>query len=210
MTKRVARKKIAHFTRLMYTRGYVVATEGNISMRISEKRILITASKVLKGDFSFRDVVEIDLDGKLISGKKKPTSERFSHLQIYKERPDVKAIVHAHPIHAVLLTALGVDAFSSPVLSESAMFLPKVAMLPFACPSTKEGAGVIIGRISDASAFLIERHGSFTYADSPETAFSLLEILEKTARAEFLAQISGKNFPRLSNKQIEDLMKVEY
>jgi L-fuculose-phosphate aldolase len=210
MTRSLAKRKIAEFSRLLYESGYVTATEGNISIRIAGNRVLISPSGYMKRFISYRDIVEIDMNGNPVKGNKNPASERFTHLEIYAHNPEIKAVVHSHPEFTVLSSALNRDPFSTPFLSEAAMFLSGVKYAPFASPSTKEGASVIRDVCKDTRIIIIEKHGIFTYGVSIEEAFSLTELTEKVARMDFFARLSGDNIKFLSKEEILALSKVDY
>ena len=187
------RKEIVYYSKCAYERGYTVASEGNISMRLSQNRILITPSNLIKPLLCERDLVEIDSDGNTLKGKRKPSTERFTHLEIYRNNPDINAVIHAHPPFSVLSTIIGSDPFKNLFLAEAAMFLHDAVIAPYAKPSTREGASSIQSLCGKTHILLIEKHGSFTYSNDLHTAFSLLEILEKYCTMHYYAQLSGKN-----------------
>jgi L-fuculose-phosphate aldolase len=173
------KKKIVQYTRLTQSRGYTVASEGNISVRLPDGFVMITPTKVIKDFITEDDLVVVDMDGNHVDGARKATTERFTHLAIYKKRHDIDCIVHAHPVYTVLSTVLGTNPFEQVFISEAAMFLKKVAYTKFAMPSTKEGADAVRDVCTSSDVIVIDRHGSFTCGKDVESAFSLLEILEK-------------------------------
>lgn len=204
------KKEIVTYSHLMYQKEYSVASEGNISIRLDNERVLITPSNLIKCFLTEDDLVEVNLEGELLYGSRKPTTERYTHLEIYKQRPEIKAVVHAHPFYTVLLNSLGVNPFDKVFLSEAVMFLNDVAISEFARPSTTEGAQVISEICKNTNIVILDRHGAVTYADNLHTAFSLLEIMEKYAKMYYHAHFSGANIRFLNKEQIEDLMKVKY
>lgn len=204
------KKKIVSFTRLAQSRGYTVASEGNISARLPNNNIIITPTRMIKDFITTEDLVVIDIDGNQIEGSKKATSERFTHCEIYKKRTDIECIVHAHPVYTVLMTVLGLKPFDNVFLSEAAMFLKNVSMASFAKPSTTEGAQVVSEICTDSDVIIIDRHGSFTYGKDLETAFSLLEILEKYCRMYYLATLSGKAIQFIDPAIVEELKRIPY
>lgn len=207
--KRIA-KEIVKFTHLLYEQGYSVCSEGNISFRMSKNRVLITPSNMIKKFIRRKDIVEIDMNGKLVKGTRRPTTERFTHLEIYRRNPEVHAIVHAHPLYTVLASVLKRNPFEKPFVSESAMFLRDVQFADFALPSTEEGAKVVTDICKKSRIVVIDRHGSFTYGHNLSEAFSLLEIMEKVAKLDFLARLDGGRINFLEKAQIEALLGVEY
>jgi L-fuculose-phosphate aldolase len=203
-------KKIIYYSKCAYERGYTVASEGNISMRLSNNRFLITPSNLIKPLLNERDLVEIDIEGNTLKGKLQPSTERFTHLEIYRNNPDIKAIIHAHPPFSVLATIIGSDPFKNLFLAEAAMFLHDAVIAPYAKPSTREGAASISTLCSKTRVLLIEKHGSFTYAHDLHSAYSLLEILEKYCTMHYYAQLSGKNISYLSEEEAVKLSKIQY
>jgi L-fuculose-phosphate aldolase len=165
---------------------------------------------MIKDFITIEDLVVIDIDGNQIEGSKKATSERFTHCQIYKKRADIKCIVHAHPVYTVLMTVLGLKPFDNVFISEAAMFLKKVSMAKFAKPSTIEGAQAVSEICTDSDVIIIDRHGSFTYGKDLETAFTLLEILEKYCRMYYLAMLSGKSIQYIEPAIVEELKRIPY
>jgi L-fuculose-phosphate aldolase len=204
------KKKIVTYTKLVQQRGFTVASEGNISARLSDGNFIITPTKMIKDFISEEDLVIIDKDGAQLEGTKKATSERFTHLAIYQQRPDVEVIIHAHPVYTVLTTVLDSNPFEKVFLSEAAMFLKKVVIAPFAKPSTMEGAESVREVCADSDVIIIDRHGSFTCAKDIETAFSLLEILEKYCHMYYLASLSGKKMNFIDERIVDELRMIPY
>lgn len=210
MSRSSVRREIALYARLLAERGYSVAQEGNISVRFSENRFLITPTNLLKPFTRARDIVEIDASGNRVRGKRKPTSELFTHLEICKRYPDALAVVHAHPPFAVLCSAAGYNPLEKPFLPEAAMFLKNAVFAPYARPSTDRGAGIIRDLAPGANAVVMDRHGSFTWGRDLQTAFALLEILEKTCKLAWLARQSGLTMKTLDEDEIRALEAVPY
>lgn len=204
------KKKIVNYTKLVQSRGFTVASEGNISARLPDGTILITPTKIIKDFITEDDLVIIDKEGNHIEGSKKATSERFTHLAIYQQRPDIQVIVHAHPIYTVLTTVLGVNPFERLFLSEAAMFLKNVVVASFAKPSTKEGADAVRDVCHNSDVIVIDRHGSFTCAKDIESAFALLEILEKYCKMWYLASLTGKDIRYIDDSIVEELRAIPY
>jgi L-fuculose-phosphate aldolase len=210
MSTKELKEKIVDYTKLTQSRGYTVASEGNISARLPDGNIIITPTKIIKDFIKEEDLVIIDINGNQIEGTRKATSERFTHCEIYKKRPDIQTIVHAHPVYTVLVTVLGLNPFDSVFISEAAMFLKNVKVARFAKPSTNEGA-VVVGEVcADSDAIIIDRHGSFTCGKDIETAFTILEIMEKFCRMYYLATISGKKINCIDPVIIDELKRVPY
>lgn len=210
MNKKNICREIIKYSKLLYEREYCVASEGNISFRLGTDKILITPTKVLKAFITEKDLVEIDMKGNQTGGICKPTTERFTHLEIYRQNPDIKAVVHAHPFYTVLSTVLGTDPLDKIFLSEAAMFLKDVCFAPFAKPSTTEGSEAVRNLCAGKNAIVIDRHGSFTCGNDLQSAFSILEVLEKYCKMAYYAGLSGKQIRYIDDSVVEELKKICY
>ena len=197
--------QICHYAKQLYAQGYVCGTEGNLSRRFGEDKILITPASMLKAEIAPDNVSSVDLNGFQLSGNRKPTTEIATHLQVYRDRLDVEAIVHAHPEFTMLCDAIGLDFWDVPVFSESAMFLKKIAVFGFACPSTDESANLIAGNTGESNILILRRHGVFTLGKDLSEAFARMEILEKVARMSFRLKSSGLTPEPLTREQVERL-----
>lgn len=207
------KNEMVRYARLMYEKGYSVAQEGNISFRTGIDRIVITPSNRIKKFLEKKDLVEIDMKGEKIRGDLRPSSERFTHLELYRKDPETRAVVHAHPFYTLLLTAMGEDPFRKKFLAESAMFLKDAVMTPFAKPSTRDGAEAvrnIPAERSGAKVVVMDRHGSFTCGKDIPSAFSLLEVLEKHCKMVYLAGLSGKELRCFTDEEIKSMENIEY
>jgi L-fuculose-phosphate aldolase len=202
--------EIVKYSRLLFERGFCASTEGNVSVRLKDGNFLITPSKRVKVFLSPRDLVVIDWSGNVVRGKGVPTTERFTHLEIYRQRPDAMAVVHAHPKFVTVASSLGRDPFAKPFLAETAMFFSNVRFAPFALPSTKEGAEAIRGLCEGADAIVADRHGAFTWGSDVESAFAVMDALEKIAEADYLARLTGEKVRYLDAKTIKALREVKY
>ncbi|RKY58435.1 MAG: class II aldolase/adducin family protein, partial [Candidatus Latescibacterota bacterium] len=131
------RRDIIHVCQRMYQRGYVAANDGNVSARVSEDRILITPSGMSKGFIREDQLILCDMEGKVISGNLKPSSELPMHLMVYRERPDVNAVVHAHPVVATGFAVAGIP-LAQCVLPEVVLTVGAVPVAEYGTPSTEE------------------------------------------------------------------------
>ncbi|HEX3019860.1 MAG TPA: class II aldolase/adducin family protein [Chitinispirillaceae bacterium] len=204
------KKKVVSFTRLVQSRGYTVASEGNISVRLDDDNVIITPTKIIKDFINEDDLVIVDMDGNHVQGTRKATTERFTHLAIYKKRPDISCIIHAHPVYTVLTTVLGTNPFEKMFISEAAMFLKNVAIARFAKPSTTEGVDAVGEVCKNSDVIVIDRHGSFTCGKDLESAFSLLEILEKYCKMHYLADLTGRPLKFIDPAIVEELKCIPY
>lgn len=176
------KKTLCNIGRKMKEAGLVAACDGNISFRRPDGTIVITPSGVPKGEVKPKDLLVIDKDGKLIKGNGKPSSETALHVEIYKARPDVQAIIHAHPIVATAVTVAGLP-FPSNTITEGTLVLgPSVPTAPYAPPGSKELAMVCAEYAKNVNVFLMERHGAAALGTNLAEALYRMETLEAVAK----------------------------
>ncbi len=204
------RQKLASYARLLYKRAYSIATEGNLSVRLEDDQYLITPSKCIKHFIKPAQMVLINDKGDMSDPVQSASTERYTHLEIYKQNPQAQAIVHAHPHYVLLCSIAGLDPFARPFLIESALFLPRVRYGGFALPSSQDGARAVRDICAGTQAIILEGHGCFTWGDSLEQAFSLLEVMEKTARMYYEAHAAGLELRYLGSEELAALRKVRY
>ena len=166
--------------RKIYQRGLVAAHDGNLSVRVGENALWVTPTGVCKGDMTEDMLVKITLDGALLEGTRKPSSETKMHLRIYRENPDVRAVVHAHPPAATAFAAAGIP-LDRPVLQEAVVQLGTVPVAPFALPGSQGVADSVAPFCREYRALLLEYHGAVTWGESMEQAHYRLECLEQVA-----------------------------
>lgn len=199
-------EEIIKIGKRIYNKGYVAATDGNISFRLDSDRIMTTSSGISKGMLRHDDLVVIDLDGKKISGDKQPSSEILMHLEVYKSRLDVKAVIHAHPPISTGLSIAGVS-LSDPVVPEVVITLGEIPTANYATPGTDEVPESIKYLIKNHDAILLERHGTLTVGDSLESAYMKLEKVEHVAQVVSIAHSMG-NVRLLSDKELNKLKEA--
>jgi L-fuculose-phosphate aldolase len=204
------REEIVLVGKLLYDRGLIVATDGNISARLDPNTILITPSGLCKGLMTPDQLIIIDLEGRKVgpgtpaSQHLKPTSETAMHLEAFKQRPDVLSVVHAHPPHAISLSIVGIS-LADCMLPEAIVFLGLTPTTPYATPSSEENARAIREVITGHDALVLQRHGSLTVGDSPLNAYYRTETLEQIARITFMLHQLGGGQP-LPPFQVEKLL----
>lgn len=164
----------------IYQRGLVAANDGNLSVRVGENALWVTPTGVSKGAMTEDMLVKLDLDGNLLEGTRKPSSETKMHLRIYRENPDVRAVVHAHPPAATAFAAAGIP-LDRPVLQEAVVQLGEVPVAPFALPGSQAVADSVAPFCRTHRALLLEYHGAVTWGDTMEQAHYRLECLEQMA-----------------------------
>jgi len=201
------RRKIAEIGRRLYPLGFVPATDGNISARLDEDLILITPSGLAKGGLTPEDVTKIDMKGRLVSGKK-PSSEYLLHLCFYERRPDVLAVIHAHPPLATGLASAGV-ALDKPLTSEIVITLGKVPLAEYATPGTAEVTDSIAGLVKEHNAIMLDNHGVVTCGRDLEMAFQRMETVEQAAKITLVAEHlgGGRLIPPDKVKKLEEIRK---
>ncbi len=190
ITEPAARKEMLAVGKRLYEQGFVVATDGNLSVRLGNGRFLVTRSGVCKGDMVDRDLVICDQSGRTIRGGR-VSSEVLLHLAAYKLRPDVMAVIHAHPPIAVSFTLAGVS-LEEALLPEVVMSLGKIPTSLFAAPASPEGAEVIRAEILHHDAIVLDRHGSVTVGKTLWESYHKLERLEFAARVTHYAKALGE------------------
>jgi len=205
MDENEARKLIVEIGKLMYDKGYVTSSDGNISYRLGENLILATPTQVSKGRMSEDMMALTDLDGNALNDKRM-SSEIKMHLLIYNMRPDINAVCHAHVPHGTAFAAAGL-AIDAPILSEVILTLGCVPLTAYGTPSTPELTDALKPYVEHHNALLMENHGVVAYGKDLWQAFDRLETLEHTAKIAILAKTLGgaNNLPK---DAIEKLINI--
>jgi L-fuculose-phosphate aldolase len=181
--------------RLMWERGYLASTDGNLSARLGSDRLLVTPSGLSKGFMSENDPVVIDLDGEPAPSYRgrggKPSSEIRMHLEVYRQRPDVGAVVHAHPPLATAFSIAGVS-LARCVIPEVIVSLGGIPTAEYATPGTTEVPESIRDAVKAYDALILAHHGSLTLGASLWEAYLRLERVEQTAQITLAAQQLGQ------------------
>jgi L-fuculose-phosphate aldolase len=200
-----ARKLICEVGRLLYERSYVVSSDGNVSIRLDENVVLATPTMTSKGRMTEDCLALTDMEGKPLSDRR-ASSELEMHLLIYKMRPDVRAVCHAHPPHGTAFAVAGL-AIDKPILSEVILTLGCVPLTSYGTPSTNELTEAMKPFVAHHNALLMANHGAVAYGDDLWQAFDRLETLEHTARISILAKaLGGAN--DLPQEAIEKLINI--
>lgn len=205
------RSNLVEVCRLTYQRGYLCGTEGNLSIRLDNERILSTASNTCKGRIEDSDLLLSDLQGTLIPSKSQREGAKLStelkmHLRAYKERPDILAIVHAHPVTAVGFTVAG-KSLDRSILPEVVCTMGSIPTAPYATPSTDEVPDSIAELAKDHDAILLDHHGAITFGVDIWSAFYKMETVEHYAKTLFVAEALGGSRV-LSSQAISQLMAI--
>ena len=174
-----------------YDRGLLVAGDGNISVRVGESRLIATPSGVSKGWMKPEMMCVVDLAGNALEPSEYAVSSEWPmHRVIYEQRPDIHAVVHAHPPHATGFAVAGLS-LSKAILSEVVLTLGCVPLASYGTPSTRELTDAIEPFLQYHDALLMANHGAVAYADTLEKAFNKLETLEHTCKISFIARTLG-------------------
>src|ERR1700687_127387 len=179
----------------MYERSYVVSSDGNVSVQLDAGRLLATPTMTCKGRMTDDLIAITDLEGRSLNDRR-ASSELAMHVLIYRERPDVKAVCHAHPPHGTAFAVAGL-AIDQPILSEVILTLGCVPLAAYGTPSTDELTEAMRPLVKHHNALLMANHGAVAYGSDLWQAFDRLETLEHTARIAILARMLGgsKNLP---------------
>ena len=172
-----AKHQILEVGRRMYEKGFVASNDGNISCRVSETELWTTPTGVSKGFMTEEMLVKVDLNGNLLSGERKPSSEIRMHLRVYRENPQVKSVVHAHPPVATSFAIAGIS-LSRAILPEAVVQLGVVPVANYATPGTQEVPDSIAPYCRSHNGVLFANHGALTWGKDPEQAYMRMESLE--------------------------------
>ena len=185
------KQEICEIGRRIYQKGFAAANDGNISYRVSDKEVVCTPTLVCKGFLKPDDLCVVDMEGNQVSGHRKRTSEIKLHLQIMKERPEIKAVVHCHPPHA---TAFGIAREPIPqcVLPEVEIFLGDVPITRYAIPGGEDFAATILPFVHKTNIIVLANHGTVSFGDTVEKAYWWTEILDAYCRMLMLARSLGR------------------
>jgi L-fuculose-phosphate aldolase len=207
-SERQHRLEIIRFGRQLHEQGFVAATDGNLSVRLGEDRLLVTPTGMSKGAMRTPDMVVVDLEGNRLAGKRHVSSEIGMHLLIYRLRPEVQGIVHAHPPTATGFAASGFD-LTRPLVCELVVGLGKIPLARYGTPGTPELAEALAPLIPDHDAILMANHGVVTCGPSLENAFMKMETVEHFAKITLVARLLGHEQP-LGEKEVEKLEAVRH
>jgi L-fuculose-phosphate aldolase len=188
------RQELMWICRRLEEKGLIAATDGNVSCRIGEDQLLITPSGKSKGELQPEDFLVVDLRGETVSGAGKPSSEIRMHLLVYQERPEIRAVVHAHPPLLTAFTLAGIP-FMAEALPEVWMTIGPVPTAPYATPTTQEVPDSIIPFVKSHQAILLERHGTLTLGKTAKEAYMRLEKLEHAAHTLLYARLLSSQSP---------------
>jgi L-fuculose-phosphate aldolase len=202
------KQDICEIGRRLYNKGFAAANDGNITVRISDNEVLCTPTMHSKGFLKVEDICTIDMTGKQISGIKKRSSEALLHLEIYKQRPDIKSVVHCHPPHATAF-AVAREPIPQCVLPEVEVFLGDVPITRYETPGGQAFADTVLPFVDKTNVIILANHGTVSFGVDVEQAFWWTEILDAYCRILMLARQLGNvsYFSENEERELLDLKK---
>src|SRR5437764_1882976 len=186
-----SRREIVNIGKMLHQRGYIAACDGNSSVRLDEDRILVTPTGMSKGAMKSADLVIVDMSGRKLKGRREVTSEIGMHLLIYRMRPDVNGIVHAHPRTATGFAAAGM-ALDQPLACEVVIGLGQIPLAPYGTPGTPELARTLEPLVPQYDAILMANHGVVTYGSDLQSAYMKMETVEHFAEITLVTRMLGQ------------------
>lgn len=201
------RRELVRFGKMLHERGLIASTEGNLSTLLEDGRILTSPTLVCKGMMRASDLVTVDLCGRHLSGRRNASSEIGMHLMVYRNRPDVRAVVHAHPPIATGFAAAGL-ALDQPLLPEVVVGLGSVPLASYATPGTPDLARSLEPFVGEFDAILMQNHGVVTLGPTLEAAYLKMEAVEQFARIALVAHLLGGGRP-LEDDDLRKLAAVK-
>jgi len=185
------RADIVEVGRRMYARGYTASNDGNISVRLGSDRLLMTPKSVCKGFMTPEMMCITDLTGRKLEGDRDPSSEMQMHLEVYRQRPDVQAVVHAHPPTATGFAVAGIP-LDRAVLAEVLTTLGSIPIAEYATPSTRELPEAVRKYIKAHDGMLLANHGALTVGSDLFAAYYKMETIEHFAKISLVARLLGR------------------
>ena len=206
MTIESLRADIVEVGRRMYARGYTASNDGNISVRVGDDRLLMTPKSVCKGFMTPDMMCVTDLDGRKLQGDRDPSSEMLMHLEVYRQRPDVQAVVHAHPPVATGFAVAGIP-LNRAVLAEVLTTLGSIPIAEYATPSTSELPQAVKKYIKAHDGMLLANHGALTVGADLFAAYYKMETIEHFAKISLVARLLG-NENLIAREEVERLQEL--
>lgn len=200
------RRELVRFGKMLHSQCFVSATDGNLSVRLDKERVLVTPTCISKGMMKPEHMVVVDLNGTKLSGSQNPTSEIMMHLTIYRMRPDVNAVVHAHPCTATGFASAGI-ALDEPLCSEVVITLGSVPLAPYATTGSMALSDSLRPYIPFHDAILMANHGVVTYGETLCRAYMRMEAVEHYAKIVMVTRQLG-SARSLDSNELEKLVAV--
>jgi len=202
MNDEKAASEIIQYQQRIYNGGYSTSSGGNVSLHVGNT-VYITPTGKDKGDLKVSDISAFVLESMKVISDSKPSCEMMMHAEIYRCRPEIKAIIHAHPTYTTVMDLLSVP-LETDILSESYIFIPRVAYVNYAMPSSLELASLVADHSKEADVLILANHGIVVCGTTLEECFQKLEVAEEIARVQYLMMGKGP-YKRLSAEQREEI-----
>ena len=202
------KQQICDIGKRIYDKGMVASNDGNISVKLNDNEFLCTPTGVSKGFMTPEYICKVDRDGKVLEANPgfKPSSDIKMHMRVYKERPDVNAVVHAHPMYATGFAIAGIP-LTQPIMPEAVISLGAVPIAEYGTPSTEEIPDAISKYLQSYDAVLLENHGALSFSDSLLNAYHKMESVEFYAKLLYISkQLGGPK--ELSESQVQRLYEI--
>jgi L-fuculose-phosphate aldolase len=201
------KEQICEIGRRVYAKGFAAANDGNISVRLNDREILCTPTMMSKGFMKCEDLCKVDYEGKQLAGTRKRSSEILLHLAVYKNRPDVNAVVHCHPPHATAFAVAGVPVPKC-VLPEVEVFLGEVPTAIYETPGTQKFAETIVPHLKSSNTIILANHGTVTFGPDLEKAYWNSEIIDAYCNILILSRQLG-NVNYFTQQQTKELLEFK-
>jgi L-fuculose-phosphate aldolase len=185
------KQDICEIGRRIYDKGFAAANDGNITVRVGENEVLCTPTMHSKGFLKPDDIATVDMKGNQIAGRKKRSSEALLHLEIYRQRPDVKSVVHCHPPHATAF-AVAREPIPQCVLPEVEVFLGDIPITKYETPGGQAFADTILPYVDKTNVIILANHGTVSFGEDVERAYWWTEILDAYCRILLLSKQLGR------------------
>ena len=201
------KQDICEIGRRIYAKGFAAANDGNITVRVGDNEVLCTPTMHSKGFLTPDDIATVDMTGKQTAGRKKRSSEALLHLEIYKQREDIRSVVHCHPPHATAF-AVAREPIPQCVLPEVEVFLGDVPITKYETPGGQDFADTIIPFVKKTNVVILANHGTVSYGENVERAYWWTEILDAYCRILMLARgLGGVHY--FSEKKERELLDLK-
>src|SRR6202158_5555854 len=203
-SERQYRREMVVFGQMLHQRGYVAATARNLSVRLDDDRIVVTPTGMSKSMLRASDMVVVDLEGRRLAGNRNVSSELAMHLLIYRLRPDVKGIVHAHPPTATGFAAAGLP-LNQPLVCEVVIGLGSIPLAKYGTPGTPELTAALEPLVPQYDAILMSNHGVVASGADLHHAYMKMEKVEHFAQIALVTHLLGRQQP-LGSEELGKLM----
>ena len=207
MNRRDLEQQVVDYSHRLHQSGWVANHDGNITVKLEPGRFLATPTALSKADILREQLIVVDEGGKVVSGRMRPFSEIALHLYIYRQRPDVRVVMHAHPPTATGLSVAGVPVETTMMAEPVVSLGDSIPLIPYARPKSAQWTLGLSPAVEDADAITLQNHGVFTFGPDLETAYLRMELVEHLAKIQLVAHQAG-GVTRIPGDDIEGLMEA--